>query len=75
MCSHENGIQSIKYTLNGNDYQWKAPDGEEAPKEISFTQESAPGHNEMDIVVTSVDGTKAEFKPVWDYTAGTEAAN
>lgn len=65
--THENGIQKIYYTLNGQPYQWEVAEGEEAPKELSFTQNSVEGHNEMMITVTSVDGTTTEFNPVWDY--------
>ena len=66
-CTHENGIQKIYYTLNGQAYQWEAPEGEEAPKELSFIQDSFAGRNEMTITVTSVDGVTAEFNPQWDY--------
>ena len=72
MCSHENGIKSIYYTLNGQPYQWQVGEGEEAPKELTFQQESVPGHNEMTIKVTSVDDTVAEFNPAWDYAAPNE---
>jgi len=72
MCSHENGIQSIYYTLNGQAFQWEVGEGEEAPKELSFTQQSVEGKNEMTITVTSVDGTTAEFNPVWEYYAPQE---
>lgn len=67
MCSHENGIKKIYYTLNGQPYQWEAPEGEDAPTYIEFTQESVPGTNSMTIVVTSVDDTEAEFNPQWEY--------
>lgn len=67
MCSHENGIKSIYYTLNGQPYQWQVGEGEEAPKELSFTQQSVEGSNQMTITVTSVDGTTAEFNPAWEY--------
>ena len=69
MCSHENGIQKIYYTLNGQPYQWEVAEGEEAPKYLEFTQESVPGKNEMTIKVTSVDETEAEFNPLWEYNA------
>ena len=72
ICSHENGIQSIYYTLNGQPYQWQVGEGEEAPKELSFIQQAVEGHNEMTIKVTSVDGTVAEFNPAWDYVASNE---
>ena len=74
MCSHENGIKSIYYTLNNQPYQWQLSEGEEAPKYLEFTQESVPGHNEMTIIVTSVDDTVAEFKPAWEYNATVEEA-
>lgn len=74
-CLHENGIQKIYYTLNGQPFQWENPEGEEAPKELSFQQESVPGHNEMTITVTSVDGTIAEFNPVWEYGSTQEELN
>ena len=75
MCSHENGIQSIYYTLNGEAFQWQVGEGEEAPKELSFTQQSVEGYNEMTITVTSVDGTTAEFNPAWEYHAPEETTN
>ena len=71
-CTHDNGIKSIYYTLNGQSYQWEAPEGEEPPKELTFTQESVPGRNEMFIKVTSVNDTVKEFKPVWDYGVADE---
>ena len=71
MCSHENGIKSIYYTLNGQPYQWVLGEGEEAPKELTFQQESVPGYNEMTITVTSVDDTIAEFNPAWEYGIAT----
>lgn len=67
MCSHEIGIKNIYYTFNGQAYEWNAPEDGEAQKELSFTQESIVGHNSMTITVTSVDGNKADFNPVWDY--------
>lgn len=67
MCSHENGIKKIYYTLNGQPYQWEAGEGEEAPKYIEFTQASVVGHNVMTIKVTSVDDTEEDFNPEWDY--------
>ena len=71
MCSHENGIKKIYYTLNGQPYQWEAGEGEETPKYLEFTQASVVGHNEMTIKVTSVDDTEADFNPVWDYNPTT----
>ena len=67
MCSHESGIKSIYYTLNGQPYEWKVAEGEEAPTYLEFTQDSVVGHNQMTITVTSVDDTVAEFNPAWDY--------
>lgn len=67
VCSHEKGIKSIYYTLNGTAYQWEVPEGETAPFDLKFTQQSAIGPNEMRITVTSVDDITAEFNPVWEY--------
>jgi len=67
MCSHENGIKKIYYTLNGQPYQWELEEGSDAPKYLEFEQQSVQGHNEMTIKVTSVDDTVAEFNPNWNY--------
>lgn len=67
VCKHESGIKKIYYTFNENAYQWEAQEGQEAPKELEFTQQSIIGVNTMTIIVTSVDGIEAEFMPQWEY--------
>ena len=81
-CTHEVGIQKIYYTLNGEPFQWEAPEGEEAPKELTFLIKNEDpeneivkvGNNEIKMVVTSADGVDAECNRNWirQAPAGTE---
>ena len=72
-CTHEVGIQKIYYTLNGEQFQWEAPEGQEAPKELTFLIKNEDpenevikvGNNEIKMVVTSADGVDAECNRNW----------
>lgn len=72
-CTHEIGIQKIYYTLNGQPFQWEAPEGEEAPKELTFLIKNENpeneivkvGDNEIKMTVTSADGVDAECNRTW----------
>ena len=72
-CTHEVGIQKIYYTLNGEPFQWEAPEGEEAPKELTFLIKNENpeneivkvGDNEIKMTVTSADGVDAECNRTW----------
>ena len=66
VCTHENGIKSIFYTFNGKDYE-KVFEDDEISTYISFTQPSEEGENKMNLTVTSVNGTVANFNPEWQY--------
>ena len=75
-CTHENGIKSLYYTINGEPKQWQAPEGQEAPKELSFIEEATVvGHNEILGTVTSVDDTVFEINIVWDYGVTIDSEN
>ena len=74
ICTHENGIKNIFYTFNGKDYEANFED-DNIQTRVEFTQASEEGHNEMNLKVTSVNGTVTTFNPTWEYTSnsGTSA--
>ena len=65
-CKHEHGIKSIKYIFNGVESNWDVPEGEVWPDAL-FEVQSEPGHNEIEIVVTSVDDTEATWSTPWEF--------
>ena len=65
-CTHEVGIKSIVYTLNGNRSSWDAPEGETWP-DLSFDIVSAEGNNELVLTVTSLDDETLEWSHNWEY--------
>lgn len=71
-CTHEIGIQKIYYTVNGEPFQWELPEGQEAPKEMTFTQEGFVGSNEIKMTVTSVNGVEGEYTGNWNRSAPVE---
>ncbi len=66
ITTHENGIKSIYYTLNGNPAQYETPEGE-TQTSLSFTINSFEGYNELELTITSVDDTVTEFNRNWEY--------
>lgn len=66
VCTHENGIKKIYYTLNDKPYEATFEDSE-APTEVSFTQALDEGYNRIILEVTSVDGTVAKFDGQCEY--------
>ena len=59
-------IKSIKYIFNGVESNWDVPEGEVWPDAL-FEVQSEPGHNEIEIVVTSVDDTEATWSTPWEF--------
>lgn len=60
VCTHENGIQSVKLTLNGEEYDIMEALGlntEESHTEVTFDAQLTEGSNEISVEVTSVDET------------------
>ena len=60
--THEKGIKEIYIEFNGQAYEWK----DEPQTELQFAFDSIPGHNEMYMVITSVDDTVKEWRPTWE---------
>lgn len=60
---HGRGVKEISYTLNGQLYTW----ADEPQTELSFEIQSAEGHNDLRLTVTSVEDTKEELNVNWDY--------
>lgn len=56
---HENGIKSVKFNFNNNDYNVDI--GNDNPKEIEFNQELETGYNRIILTVNSVDNTETVF--------------
>lgn len=64
--THENGIASIYYTLNGKEYQGTFDD---SPTTVQFSQVLDSGYNIIDLTVKSVDDTETNFLGECTYDA------
>lgn len=67
VCTHENGIVKVEYTLNDRPYATEPYDENNLPKEVKFSQQLDVGYNRIILKVTSVDGTTNEFDGQCDY--------
>jgi len=74
VCTHEDGIKSIKYVFNGNNYEAVFED-DDISDYVQFVQDSDEGTNNISLTVTSVDGVEATFNGTWEYFPATTQVN
>lgn len=72
-AEHENGIESVAFNFNDNDYNVDI--GEGNPTTIQFAQKLDVGYNRIIVTVKSVDGTESKFDGECTYGDATASNN